>query len=97
GHIAVGWLVVEDLLTVVILVLLPPILEEQPAGPAGVPLALLLAILKIGLLVALTLLLGGRVIPWLLERVEATGSQELFTLAVLVIALGIAVSSAMFF
>ncbi|MEI6239822.1 MAG: cation:proton antiporter [Planctomycetia bacterium] len=96
GHVAVGWLVVEDLLTVVALVLLPTLLNAT-TGSAGVAAALGLAALKIGLLVALLVVVGGRVIPWTLERVAATRSRELFTLAVLVIALGIAVLSAKFF
>jgi hypothetical protein len=61
------------------------------------PLALGLAVLKIGALVALTFLLGGRLIPWLLGRVAQTRSRELFTLTVLVVALGIAVGSAALF
>jgi CPA2 family monovalent cation:H+ antiporter-2 len=96
GHIAVGWLVVEDLLTVVALVLLPALLNAA-AGAAGVPAALAMAAVKILLLVALLAVVGGRLIPWVLERVVATRSRELFTLAVLVIALGIAVLSAKFF
>ncbi len=97
GHIAVGWLVVEDLFTVVVLVLLPALFGGQGAGPGGLPLALLLTALKIGLLVALTFLLGGRLIPWLLSRVDETRTRELFTLTVLVVALGIAVGSALLF
>ena len=96
GHIAVGWLVVEDLLTVVALVLLPTLLNAQ-SGPVGAATALGLAALKIGLLVGLLVIVGGRVIPWTLEQVAATRSRELFTLAVLVIALGIAVVSAKLF
>ena len=94
GHIAVGWLVVEDLLTVVALVVLPTVLGGTDAAPAGLAAAVGLVVLKIGALVAVTLLAGGRVIPWILERVAATRSRELFTLAVLVIALGIAVGAA---
>jgi CPA2 family monovalent cation:H+ antiporter-2 len=94
GHIAVGWLVVEDLLTVVALVVLPTVLGGADAAPAGLAAAVGLVVLKIGALVAVTLLAGGRVIPWILERVAATRSRELFTLAVLVIALGIAVGAA---
>jgi CPA2 family monovalent cation:H+ antiporter-2 len=97
GHVAVGWLVVEDLFTVVVLVLLPALFGGREAGAAGLPLALLLTALKIGLLVAVTFLVGGRLIPWLLGRVAATGSRELFTLTVLVVALGIAVGSARLF
>jgi len=94
GHIAVGWLVVEDLFTVVVLVVLPALFG---GGSQNVPLALGLAAVKIGALVAFTFLVGGRVIPWLLERVSATRSRELFTLTVLVLALGIAVGSAKVF
>ncbi len=97
GHIAIGWLVVEDLFTVVVLVLLPALAGDGAAGAAGVTVAFGLAALKIGALVALTFLLGSRLIPWLLTRVAATHSRELFTLAVLVIALGIAVGSATIF
>src|SRR5262249_58565481 len=56
-----------------------------------------LAVVKIGVLIAFTFLVGGRVIPWLLDRVAATRSRELFTLTVLVVALGIAVGSAKLF
>jgi CPA2 family monovalent cation:H+ antiporter-2 len=97
GHIAVGWLVVEDLFTVVVLVVLPPIFGAQAGQGQSVPLALGLAAAKIGMLVGFTFLVGGRVIPWLLERVSATRSRELFTLTVLVLALGIAVGSAKLF
>lgn len=97
GHIAIGWLVVEDLFTVVVLVLLPALFARQDAGLAELPLALGLAIVKIGILVALTFLLGGRLIPWLLTQVAVTRSRELFTLTVLVVALAIAVGSAKFF
>jgi CPA2 family monovalent cation:H+ antiporter-2 len=89
--------VVEDLFTVVVLVLLPALFGDQEAGPGGLLLALLLTALKIGLLIVVTLVLGGRLIPWLLGRVEATRSRELFTLTVLVVALGIAVGSAKLF
>jgi CPA2 family monovalent cation:H+ antiporter-2 len=97
GHIAVGWLVVEDLFTVVVLVVLPAVFGAAAGGAGGLPLALVLAVLKIGALVALTFLLGGRLIPWLLERIARTRSRELFTLTVLVVALGIAVGSAALF
>lgn len=97
GHIAVGWLVVEDLFTVLVLVLLPELVGSQQAGPGNVPLALGLAALKIAVLVAFTFLVGGRLIPWLLERVAMTHSRELFTLTILVLALGIAVGSAKLF
>jgi CPA2 family monovalent cation:H+ antiporter-2 len=92
GHIAIGWLVVEDLFTVLVLVLLPPLF-----GGGGVALALGLALLKIGLLMVVAVPLGGRAIPWLLKQVSDTKSRELFTLTVLVVALGIAVGSTLLF
>lgn len=96
GHIAVGWLVVEDLFTVVVLVLLPALFgnARDPAGPV---IALLSAALKIAVPIAVTFVLGGRLIPWLLKQVAATHSRELFTLTILVVALGIAVGSAKLF
>ena len=97
GHIAVGWLVVEDLFTVVALVLLPTLFGAGAVSVESVPLALGLAALKIAVLGGFTLVVGGRVMPWLLERVAATRSRELFSLSVLVLALGIAVGSAMLF
>ncbi len=97
GHIAVGWMVIEDLFTVLVLVLLPVVFGADYAGSGNVPLALALAVLKLGALVAFTLVAGGRLIPWLLSRVAATHSRELFTLTVLVLALGIAVGSAKLF
>jgi CPA2 family monovalent cation:H+ antiporter-2 len=97
GHIAVGWLVVEDLFTVLVLVLLPALVGSPQAGLSHVPLALGLGILKVAFLVACIFLIGSRLIPWLLERVAATHSRELFTLTVLVLALGIAVGSATLF
>lgn len=97
GHIAVGWLVVEDLFTVIALVLLPALFgESKDAGP-GLPLVLLLTAVKIVVLVAIIFIAGGRLIPKLLDHVAATRSRELFTLTVLVLALGLAVGSAKFF
>src|SRR5262245_125463 len=96
GHIAVGWLVVEDLFTVVALVLLPALL-----GPCGTETSLWAALgftaLKVTALVAFTALVGARVIPRVLDYVADTRSRELFTLTVLVIALGIAVGSSLVF
>jgi CPA2 family monovalent cation:H+ antiporter-2 len=97
GHIAIGWLVVEDLFTVLVLVLLPAVVRPGAAGAGGLVLALLWAVLKIGLLVAVAVFGGRRFIPWLLARVAATHSRELFTLTVLVTALGVAVGSATLF
>jgi CPA2 family monovalent cation:H+ antiporter-2 len=97
GRIALGWLIVEDLLTIVILVLLPSLFQRSEAGPFQMVLAVGLTALKIAVLVALTHFIGGRLTPWLLERVAATQSRELFILAILVFALGIAVGSAVLF
>ena len=97
GHIAVGWLVVEDIFTVFVLVVLPALFGESVKEGAGLWLALGGAGLKIGALIAFTFLVGGWVIPRLLGYIAKTGSRELFTLGVLVVALGIAVGSATLF
>lgn len=97
GHIAVGWLVVEDLFTVLVLVLLPVLFGGQSVEATELPLALGLALLKIVILVASIFLVGGRLIPWLLAQVARTRSRELFTLTILAVALGIAVGSATLF
>jgi monovalent cation:H+ antiporter-2, CPA2 family len=97
GHIAIGWTVVEDLLTVMLLLLLPIVFGPRGARDGGAALALGLAALKIAGLVAVVVLLGRWGIPWALERIERTRSRELFTLAVLVLAVGIAVGSAELF
>jgi monovalent cation:H+ antiporter-2, CPA2 family len=97
GRIAIGWLVVEDIFTVLVLVILPAILpgSAQVQG-SGLPLALALAILKLAAFVAVMFLVGRRLIPRLLSGAAATHSRELFTLSVLAVALGIAVVSARF-
>jgi len=95
GHIAVGWLVVEDLFTVLVLVVLPAV-----AGGGDRPalwLVLLLTAAKVAGLAVIVVLAGGRAIPRLLDYVAATHSRELFTLTVLALALGIAVVSAVLF
>ncbi|MGJ5817753.1 cation:proton antiporter [Paludibaculum fermentans] len=97
GRIAVGWLVVEDLFTVLVLVLLPALFGSGAKEVSALPLALGLAVLKIAVLGAFTFVVGGRLIPRLLSGIAATHSRELFTLAVLAIALGIAVASAYWF
>ena len=96
GHIAVGWLVVEDLFTVIALVLLPAFFGPA-AADGSLWLALGLTALKVTVLIAFTALVGARVIPRVLDYVADTRSRELFTLTVLVIALGIAVGSALIF
>jgi CPA2 family monovalent cation:H+ antiporter-2 len=96
GHIAVGWLVVEDLFTVIALVVLPLLFGRESGGP-GLGMALLLTAVKVIALVAFTAVVGARVIPRVLDHVAAAHSRELFTLTVLVLALGIAVGSAVVF
>lgn len=103
GRIAVGWLVVEDLVTVLALVLLPAVagamgghVPDQTNGTSLWP-ALALTIGKVALFVALMLVVGTRFFPWLLSRVEKTESRELFTLAVIALALGVAFGSAKLF
>jgi CPA2 family monovalent cation:H+ antiporter-2 len=95
GHIAVGWLVVEDLLTVILLVLLPPVFGSGSGTALGAALGV--AALKVVALVVFTFTVGTRAIPWLLESIARSGSRELFTLSVLALALGIAVGSAALF
>ncbi|MGH9253519.1 MAG: cation:proton antiporter [Vicinamibacterales bacterium] len=96
GHIAVGWLVVEDLFTVLVLVLMPAAFSvDAPQG--SVMVALESALVKVAALVAIVAALGGRLLPWVLNHVAATRSRELFTLAVLVVALGLAVGAATVF
>src|SRR5262245_18624296 len=96
GHIAVGWLVVEDLFTVLVLVLLPVITRPE-AGGFGIGWALAWSMFKIGMLVIFIVLVGGRLLPWLLAQVAATRTRELFTLTVLVLALAIAVGASTLF
>ncbi len=97
GRIAVGWLVMEDILTVFVLVLLPAIFSASAQSRTSLPLALALAAVKLSAFIAFTLAAGGRLIPLLLNKVANTHSRELFTLSVLAVALGIAAGSAYFF
>jgi CPA2 family monovalent cation:H+ antiporter-2 len=96
GHIAVGWLVAEDLFTVVALVLLPALFGGHGAE-SNLLAALGVTFVKVAALVGFTIVVGNRAIPRALDHVAATGSRELFTLTVLVLALGIAVASAQVF
>jgi CPA2 family monovalent cation:H+ antiporter-2 len=102
GRIAVGWLIVEDLLMVLALVVLPTLAPAAAAsgaqaGPADVWLALGITFAKVAAFVAFMLVVGLRFFPWLLKQVERTGSRELFTLAVVAVALGVALGSATLF
>jgi CPA2 family monovalent cation:H+ antiporter-2 len=96
GHIAVGWLVVEDLFTVLALVLLP-VLFVDGGSESSILAALAITALKVAALVGFTIVVGTRVIPYVLDHIAETGSRELFTLTVLTLALGIAVGSAAVF
>jgi monovalent cation:H+ antiporter-2, CPA2 family len=105
SQIAVGWLVVEDLVTVVALVLLPALAgvlggevpPELTGGNQPLWQTLTLTLGKVALFVALMLLVGKRVFPWVLARVERTASRELFTLAAIALALGVAFGAAKLF
>jgi CPA2 family monovalent cation:H+ antiporter-2 len=99
GHVAVGWLIVEDLLTVLVLVLLPLLGDKaEGAGGAGSGLATFAwAFAKLGLMVLVVLVAGGRLVPWILTQVAKLRSPELFTLTVLVLSVTIAVGSASIF
>ena len=100
GHIAVGWLVVEDLAMVLVLVLLPALADLAKGGtvaPSAIALSLGITLGKFLAFAVLMWLVGRRVIPWLLHYVAHTGSRELFRLAVLAIALGVAYGAATLF
>ena len=109
GRIAVGWLIVEDLAMVLALVLLPPIgalLNAATGGDSGaqsafemqgIVVALAWTLGKVALFVALMLVVGRRVIPWILHYIAHTGSRELFRLGVLAIGLGVAYGAAQLF
>ena len=110
GRIAVGWLVIEDLATVLVLVLLPPlagVLGAEPhvavvAGQASVsaePLWLTIGktLLQVTAFIAIMLVAGRRVLPWLLWQIARTGSRELFVLSVITAAIGIAYGAAQLF
>lgn len=112
GKIAVGWLVVEDLVMVITLVLIPPLsgvlggdpvpMDENAAqvaqwGLGPIAATLILTAAKVSAFIALMLVVGRRLIPAVLHYVAHTGSRELFRLAVLAIALGVAFGSAYFF
>ncbi len=102
GRIAVGWLIVEDLATVLVLVLLPALAEalggRAPDGASSSLLATVgLTLAKVAAFLALMFVVGRRLVPWLLERVAQMGSREMFTLAVLAVALGIAFGASALF
>jgi CPA2 family monovalent cation:H+ antiporter-2 len=94
GQAAVGWLVMEDILSVLILVLMPALSSES----GGFDLASVgITLLKAAAFVAIMFLVGARLIPWLLERIAHTRSRELFILATLAITLGTAMGASELF
>jgi monovalent cation:H+ antiporter-2, CPA2 family len=101
GRIAVGWLIVEDLVMVLVLVLVPAIAgvtaDSNASSLSEIAIAVLETIGKVAAFVAVMLVVGRRVIPWLLKQMVISGSRELFTLSVLSIALGVAFGSASLF
>ncbi|OHV18385.1 cyclic nucleotide-binding domain-containing protein [Rhizobium sp. RMa-01] len=107
GRVAVGWLIVEDLVMVLALVLLPALAEllggnaaattNHGLGELSLALTIGLTLLKVVGFAAMAIFLGPRIVPWLLTMIARTGSRELFTLTVLAIALGIAFGSAAIF
>ena len=105
GRIAIGWLIVEDLAVVLVLVVLPPLAgvlggtTAVPGSSDGASLAWTLArtFAEVAVFVALMLVVGRRAFPWVLWQVTKTGSRELFTLAVIVAAVTIAYGSALLF
>ena len=96
GHTAVGWLVVEDLFTILVLVLLPAVFSPNISNANLLPI-FGLTILKLIFLTVFTLFVGGKLIPYFLTFISKTGSRDLFTLSVLTLAIGIAFGSAHFF
>ncbi|HEY1147246.1 MAG TPA: YbaL family putative K(+) efflux transporter [Pseudoduganella sp.] len=112
GRIAVGWLVVEDLVTVIVLVLLPPLagsLGGDPAGAAhgdaagaaeasrGLLVTLAITLGQVGIFIGFMLLVGRKLFPWILWQVARTNSRELFTLCVIAAAVGIAYAATKLF
>jgi monovalent cation:H+ antiporter-2, CPA2 family len=103
GHIAVGWLIVQDVVMVLVLVLLPPLAGPlggtvaQAAAGRGVWTAIGITVAEVAAFVILMLVVGRRVLPRLLWIVAKTGSRELFTLCVIAAAVGVAFGSAHLF
>jgi CPA2 family monovalent cation:H+ antiporter-2 len=95
GHVAVGWLLVEDVFTVIVLVLIPVLgtneaAADPAAGEANPWIAIGLALLNLSILVAIVFFAGSRIIPWALVQVARLRSRELFTLTVLVFSIAVA-------
>lgn len=97
GNIAIGWLIVQDVLAVLVMVLLPSLSLGSDGEPINLLWVASVALLKIGAVVVGITWVGGGLIPSVLQHVAATKSRELFTLAILVLVLGIALASSKMF
>jgi CPA2 family monovalent cation:H+ antiporter-2 len=101
GKIAVGWLVVEDIITVLVLVLMPPLAfilgGTSPNTSSSLIYTLSITVLQVTGFIALMLVVGKRFLPWMLWHIAKTGSRELFTLSIISAAIGIAYGSAKLF
>lgn len=108
GQISVGWLVVEDIATVLILVLLPPIAQimgvapggseaAEPMTASGIAYVIASTLLHVVAFVAIMMVVGRKFIPWVLWQIAKTGSREIFTLSILTASVGIAYGAAAVF
>jgi CPA2 family monovalent cation:H+ antiporter-2 len=107
GHVAVGWLIVEDIFTVILLVLIPVMGAETAVGAATAAMeqeepgsfwpTIGLALLKLIVFVGIVLVFGSRIVPWVLIRVAKLRSRELFTLTVLVLSIAVAAGASALF
>src|SRR6185295_977408 len=100
GHVAVGWLIVEDIMTVILLILLPAFATtfQGPTAHSGnLPVAILIALIKFAALFAIVATVGLRSVTWVLRKIARTRSHELLTVAILAITLVIALGSSLFF
>ena len=108
GQISVGWLVVEDIATVLILVLLPPVAQimgvtpgggeaAEPMTASGIAYVIASTLLHVVAFVAIMIVVGRKFIPWVLWQIAKTGSRELFTLSILTASVGIAYGAAAVF
>lgn len=108
GQIPVGWLVVEDIATVLILVLLPPVAQimgvtpgggeaAEPMTASGIAYVIASTLLHVVAFVAIMMVVGRKFIPWVLWQIAKTGSRELFTLSILTASVGIAYGAAAVF
>ena len=99
GHVAVGWLIVEDIFTVLMLVLLPMLGsgETNSEAESSGLMTILWALGKLAALIAITVIAGSRLVPWILTQVARLRSRELFTLTVLVLSVAVAIGAAKLF